>query len=203
MVPRRMATAAARLSPDVRREHLLAAARRLFAERGFAAVSMGDIAAEAGVARGLVNHYFGTKRELYLEVVREMVRQPPPLARADLAREPRDLWGEAIDRWLTLVERNRETWFAVTGGEGFGSDPEVEAIVEGGRDAAVDRIIESTGLTETPELRARIRVYGDLAEGATREWLRRGRLTREQVQRLLADAFFHLIEIPTETRSTP
>ena len=32
---------------------------------------MGDIATEAGVTRTLVNHYFGGKRALYLEVVRE------------------------------------------------------------------------------------------------------------------------------------
>jgi AcrR family transcriptional regulator len=202
MVPRRMATAPARLAHDVRREQILDCARRLFAERGYVPVSMTRVATEAGVARGLLNHYFGTKRELYLEVVRGMVRQPPPLPERDRERDPRSVWGEAVDRWLTLVERNRETWFAVTGGEGFGSDPEVEAIVEAGRDAAVDRILDGMGLRSTPALRARVRIYGDMAEGATREWLRRGRLTRPQVQDLLTDTLFHLIEQTTTTGGT-
>lgn len=201
MVRRRMATNPARLAPDIRREHLLVAARRLFAERGFAAVSMTDIATEAGVARGLVNHYFGTKRDLYLEVVRGMVRQGPPIAARDRERDPREVWSEAVDRWLDNVEANRETWFAAIGSEGFGSDPEIEALVEASRDQTVARIIQTAGLNPTPEMRALMRIYGDMAEGASREWLRRGRLSREQVHRLLVDSFFHLIEHTTNARS--
>lgn len=189
-----MATNAARLAPDIRREHLLVAARRLFAERGFSAVSMTDIATEAGVARGLVNHYFGTKRDLFLEVVRGMVRAGPPVGEIDRSRDVREVWNDAVARWLDNIEANRETWFAAVGSEGFGSDPEVEKIVEASRDATVARIIEVAGLEPTRELRAVLRIYGDMAEGASREWLRRKRLTREQVQALLVDSFFHLIE---------
>lgn len=197
-----MATNPARLAPDIRREHLLVAARRLFAERGFSAVSMSDIATEAGVARGLVNHYFGTKRDLFLEVVKGMMREGPPIAEKDRTRDAREVWSDAVDRWLDNIEANRETWFAALGSEGFGSDPEIEAIVEASRDHTVDRIIENAGLKKTREMRALMRIYGDMAEGATREWLRRGRLTREQVHHLLVDSFFHLIE-HTTNRSAP
>src|SRR5581483_7319796 len=65
-----------RLEPDARREQILDCAVRLFGERPYAAVSTSEIAREAGVARGLLNHYFGTKRDLYLEVVRAMVALP-------------------------------------------------------------------------------------------------------------------------------
>ena len=65
-----------RLEPDARREQILECALRLFGERPYAAVSTTDIAREAGVARGLLNHYFGTKRDLYLEVVRRLVLVP-------------------------------------------------------------------------------------------------------------------------------
>ena len=65
-----------RLGPDQRREQILDCAVRLFGERPYAAVSTTDIARAAGVARGLLNHYFGTKRDLYLEVVRRMVLMP-------------------------------------------------------------------------------------------------------------------------------
>src|SRR3954468_21189652 len=65
-----------RLEHDERREQILAAARRLFSERPPGSVSTTDIAREAGVARGLLNHYFGTKRDLYLEVVRALVTLP-------------------------------------------------------------------------------------------------------------------------------
>ncbi len=40
------------------------AARRLFAEHAIRAVSVRDVAKEAGVTHGLVHHYFGTKEQL-------------------------------------------------------------------------------------------------------------------------------------------
>ena len=75
-----MATSSAprwqRLDHDQRRAQILACAGRLFSERNYAAVSTTAIADEAGVARGLLHHYFGTKRELYLEVVHTLMRMP-------------------------------------------------------------------------------------------------------------------------------
>ena len=52
------------------REQLLAAAERLFAERGFAGVSVRVIAAEAGVNWSLVGYYFRGKDGLLAEVYR-------------------------------------------------------------------------------------------------------------------------------------
>ena len=52
------------------REQLLAAAERLFAERGFAGVSVRMIAAEAGVNWSLVGYYFRGKDGLLAEVYR-------------------------------------------------------------------------------------------------------------------------------------
>ncbi|MET9969370.1 helix-turn-helix domain-containing protein, partial [Streptomyces sp. NPDC006356] len=51
-----------RMEPDARRAEILGVARRLFGANGYATVSTSDIAAEAGVARALINHYFGGKR---------------------------------------------------------------------------------------------------------------------------------------------
>ena len=65
-----------RLDHDERRRQILLVARRLFSTRNYAAVSTSEIATEAGVARGLLHHYFGTKRDLYLEVVRTLMRMP-------------------------------------------------------------------------------------------------------------------------------
>jgi len=52
----------------VRRDRILAAAVRVFAERGYETARVSDIAAEAGVAYGLVYHYFGSK-DAVLEAV--------------------------------------------------------------------------------------------------------------------------------------
>jgi AcrR family transcriptional regulator len=187
-----------RLEHDERRRQILHVARRLFSERTYASVSTAEIAREAGVARGLLHHYFGTKRELYLEVIREILRMPTsPVPTPSPGHGLRQVISESADRWLDLLERNRGAWLAATGSQGPGRDPEVEAILEAGRERAADRLIEAlpgVGDPAPAELRALVRCYSALAEAASVEWLQRGRLTRPQVHALLVQGFFSLIE---------
>lgn len=61
---------ASRLSPDERREQILRVASERFAREGFDAVSVRDIAQEAGVTRALVYHYFPGKDSLLDAVLR-------------------------------------------------------------------------------------------------------------------------------------
>ncbi len=187
-----------RLEHDERRQQILACARRLFSERNYASVSTSEIALEAGVARGLLHHYFGTKRELYLEVVRSMMRTPSnPVPLQSPGRGLETILAESVDRWLTMVERNRGTWLAVIGGRGLGHDPEVEAILENAREQAAARLIEALQTYEAdqapPELWAAVRAYGAFAEAASMEWLQRGRLTREQTEALLVHGFLTIV----------
>jgi AcrR family transcriptional regulator len=192
-----------RLEHDERRRQILACARRLFSERNYASVSTSEIAAEAGVARGLLHHYFGTKRELYLEVVRSMMRTPSnpvPRRLAEAHQPKRDIEpviAESVDRWLTMLERNRGTWLAAIGGRGLGHDPEVEAILDDALEHAADRLIESLQTYDPakapPALRGSIRAYGGFAEAASLEWLQRGRLTREQTHALLVQGFLSIV----------
>lgn len=64
MATARKKAAPAAEAPD-RRQNILLAAEKLFGLRGFHAVSIRDIAAEAGVPLALVGYYFGAKHELY------------------------------------------------------------------------------------------------------------------------------------------
>jgi AcrR family transcriptional regulator len=59
---------------EATRAALIAAARRLFADRGYADVAMEEVVAAAGVTRGALYHHFGGKRELF-EAVFEQVEQ--------------------------------------------------------------------------------------------------------------------------------
>src|SRR5881227_4279375 len=92
-----------RLEHDERRRQILACARRLFSERNYASVSTSEIAKQAGVARGLLHHYFGTKRDLYLEVVRSLMRMPSnPVPLQAPGRGIEAIIDESVDRWLTM-----------------------------------------------------------------------------------------------------
>jgi len=61
---------------------LLAAASELFAEHGYHGSTMRDIALHAGVNLAAANYHYGSKKELYLEVLRAMFAE----IRAELAR---------------------------------------------------------------------------------------------------------------------
>lgn len=77
-----MSAVRTRTAPQDRRQAILDAAVRVFARRGFHACRVSDIADEAGVAYGLVYHYFGSKDSvldtLFLErwnVMLEMIAE--------------------------------------------------------------------------------------------------------------------------------
>jgi AcrR family transcriptional regulator len=60
---------------------IVAAALDLFAERGFAATRLDDVAARAGVSKGTLYLYFDSKEELFKAVVRESI--VPNIARVE------------------------------------------------------------------------------------------------------------------------
>jgi AcrR family transcriptional regulator len=185
-----------RLEPDRRREQILACAIKLFGERPYSAVSTTDLAREAGVARGLINHYFGTKRALYLEVVRQMVTLPEHAVR----RLPKGSLAERVDSavawFLDMVSVHPRTWLAAIGA-GVGDDPEVERILAEADDIAADRVLEAVDLAgavaHREELRAMIRSYGALVKAAAREWLVRESMPREHVHLLLVHTLLSIL----------
>jgi AcrR family transcriptional regulator len=182
------------MDPGERRGQLLRCARKLFTERPYAEVSMEEIAAAAGVRRGLVNHYFGSKRDLFIAVVRDILSQFDrvfPLATSDGSIE--DVIGEHVDQWLKVVEEEADAWLALLAAQGFGRDPDVERLVGRARDAMVEGTIAALSLEDSPELRVVLRTYSGLAEQATWEWLGRRRIDRPQIQALLSAALLSLI----------
>ncbi len=179
-----------RLEPDERRAQILACARRLFGERHYDAVSTTELAKESGVARGLINHYFGTKRELYLEVVRDLMFIPEYAVELLAHGTIEQRAAASIERFLAVIERNRSMWLTTVGTGGYGRDPDLEQILQEADEIAADRMIQTVGLEHITEgreeLRAMIRSFSGMAKTATREWLIRKTLTRDQVQTLLA-----------------
>lgn len=182
-----------RLDADERRRQILDCARRAFVERPYAAVSMAEIAACAGVRRGLLHHYFGGKHELYVAVVRDLlarfaavVEAPAPAPGAGGGTLD-DLVATYVDRWLGLVEQQADAWFALIDAESGTSDAEVLSLVARARAATIDGVIGALGLTDvSPELRVVLRAYSSVAEVATRQWLRHGNLDRARAHALLS-----------------
>ncbi len=186
-----------RLEPDARREQILVCAIRLFGEKPFASVSTAEIAAEAGVARGLINHYFGTKRELYLEVVRRLVTMPRSAGERAPSGTLRERVDASLDWFLDAVGTHGKTWVAVVGAEGIGADPDVERILAEADAVAAAHVLGAVGQIQAgadrDELEAMIRTYSAMVKAAGREWLVRGTLSRAQVHRLLSNTLVAIL----------
>lgn len=58
-------------APEVRKQEIIDTAMRIFAEKGYEATSMKDIAAEMKIASGLFYHYFPNKQALYETAVKQ------------------------------------------------------------------------------------------------------------------------------------
>ncbi|ALG11481.1 TetR/AcrR family transcriptional regulator [Kibdelosporangium phytohabitans] len=184
-----------RLEPDARREQILVCAIRLFSERPYPAVSTTDIAQEAGVARGLINHYFGTKRDLYLEVVRRMVTIPSSAPQALPPGSLEERIEASVNWFLDRVLRHSKTWLVAVGG--VGHDPDIERILAEADENAADRVLEFVGLTDVNEhreqLRAMVRAYAAMVKAAGREWVMGNHLSRDQVHLLLSQTLLTLV----------
>ncbi|HEY2204310.1 MAG TPA: TetR/AcrR family transcriptional regulator [Pseudonocardia sp.] len=187
-----------RLDADDRREQILAAAQRLFAERAYESVSTTELADAAGTTRTNLHYYFGTKRGLYLEVLRRFGRLPalPGVKGATGEREVERLFA----RWLDVIEENRETYVSMVRATGPLSDPDVEHVLRKGMQAWEDRLLLVLELPDTAANRALIRSFQGLVSSATYEWLRRGTLAKNDVRRLLTSS---LITISRQVAQRP
>jgi hypothetical protein len=105
--------------------------------------------------------------------------------------------------WLTQLERNHEMWLAVLGARGMGRDPEVEELLddieERARAGLVAYLSAQDPSQAPPELWAVVTAWQGLAEAVGVDWLRRGRITREQAKVLGA----RVIASPPEDAGTP
>src|SRR5437660_12664920 len=82
-------TRAPRLDPEERRSQLIELGLRMLSSESPDRVPVDEIAEAAGISRGLLFHYFPTKRDFYVAVAQEAARQllePPRPARG---RPPR------------------------------------------------------------------------------------------------------------------
>jgi AcrR family transcriptional regulator len=185
-----------RLAPDARRDLILAAARRVFMGTSPTEASTMQIAREAGVTRGLLHHYFGTKRELYLAVVADLAATLPDLVRTDVRELPVDEMIDAnVTSWLDSIDRDRDLWLALLGVEVVGRDPDIEAIMSDARDAVIDRMAgnQARGGEPTEALRLVLRIYLGAAEAGAREWAMHERATREQVHAVLKGTLLAMV----------
>ena len=136
-----------RLSADDRRRQLVGIGLAKIVEKPIQDLSLDDIAAEAGISRGLLFHYFPTKTDFYLACIaaagRRMLRTTAP---------DEDLPGEAQVEMVTRlmveqIERRRDFYLALVHGHGV-ADPRVSEVMESVRDGSTARVMDALDVPE-------------------------------------------------------
>jgi AcrR family transcriptional regulator len=101
-----------RLPRAEREQQILDLAHARFAERGYAAVTMDDVAAEAGVTKPLLYAYFGNKERLYLACMQragDAMLATVADAIAD-AESPADALRHGLRAFFAFVDGDRDAW---------------------------------------------------------------------------------------------
>src|SRR5687768_9999703 len=183
-----------RLTPGQRRDQILDAANVLFAERAYDAVSIEDIASSAGVTRGLVHHYFGGRKDVYIALLERIGAEREDQLRPPVGRTARARVEDTVSRWLDWTEANRTLYLAAMGRGEDVADPDVRRVVTGLVRRAVALLIgfHSDIAADSPRLRHALECWTGMNRAATRRWLR-GDATRETTQEVLASTLEHVL----------
>lgn len=190
------------MTTEERREQLLAVGRSLFMEHPYDQVSMDDVAQRANVSKALIFHYFSTKRDLYLELVK---RSSDELLVATFVAEemsPFERLTEGLERYLKFVEENAEGYVALLT-SGVGVDPDVCAVVESVRTTLADRILNKLPPDlapngPSPATTIAVRGFIGFVEAASVCWLQAGkRQTRSEIVQLSIRVLLAGLGVPT------
>ena len=183
-----------RLAPARRSDEILDAANELFAERGYDEVSVEDIAHAAGVTRGLVHHYFGGRKQVYIALLERIGTQREEQVPLPVGRSARARLADSVSRWLDWTEQNRTIWLATLGrGEDI-ADPDIRRVVTDlvRRAVALLAAHHADIADDSPRLRYALECWTGLNRAATRRWLQ-GEATREQTHELIASTLEHVL----------
>jgi AcrR family transcriptional regulator len=166
-----------RLDVDERRTQLVELGLTEFGTRTYDEVSIDLIAQTAGISKGLLYHYFPTKRAFYLACVREAAARL--LARIDLPTDlpPLDRLEVGLDRYLEYV-RGHGAAFATLMRSGAFADRELAAVVDETRATLLGRltsgmadIFPAPGTLSSPLLQIALQGWVGLAEAASIAWV--------------------------------
>lgn len=176
----------ARLAPGARRAQLLELGRRLFLERPYDDLGMEEVAELGGVSKGLLYHYFPTKREFYMAVLNSAVDEMIEIVTPQPGLAPEEQLRVALDGYMAYVEDHAAAYRAVLRG-GIGSDPVVVAIADRFRDTAYALILTSAPGEVTGQLPLAIRGWIGFVEAVSLEWLRTRTPSRPVLVELLIE----------------
>lgn len=163
-----------RLSPAERREQLLDLGVRLLAHRSLDELSIDLLAEEAGISRGLLYHYFGSKQAFHEAVVRhaadDLIAQTTPPADG----EPLERLRTSVTAYVDYVVANHEGYVSLVRAAAGGNES-LRAIYEDARSALNSRVFREDArgevVADTPANRLVLRGWSAMVEELVLSWI--------------------------------
>nr|WSY49641.1 TetR/AcrR family transcriptional regulator [Streptomyces sp. NBC_00886] len=189
-----------RLSTEERREQLLTVGARLFSESPYDDVWIEQVAEIAGVSRGLLYHYFPTKRDFFAAVVERESERMLRMTAAVPGVPAREQLAVALDTYLEYVHTHAHGYRAFHRADAAG-DQTVRRVYQRALAAQERQILAALAadpefgpaLGERPDVKLAVRGWLAFTTAVCLEWLRGPELSREQVRDLCARALLGVI----------
>lgn len=189
----------ARLDVEERRAQLIDIGLTIFSARAYDDVSIDDIALAAGISKGLLYHYYASKRDLYVAALGSAARTLLDETSTDTSIAPALRVQLGLNAYLEFVERRRVAFVALMRG-GIGSDPDVSRILEQTRQTFVERIVEDLPRAVdalkgpiSPLMFMALKGYIGFVEAASISWAEDSTVSRERMVELLAAMLLHTL----------
>lgn len=178
-----------RLSVEARREELLRLGMELFSSRAYDSIQVEEIAQRAGISRGLLYHYFPTKRDFYVAVQRSAAVDIAALTAPDSGLNPQDQVRAGVGAFVEYAEAHPHGFLTAYRGS-LAGDPEVRATIEQGRQRQLERILAvlAPGRAPSPLLTLALRGWIAFAQEVIAHWLEERPASRAQISELLVRA---------------
>jgi AcrR family transcriptional regulator len=191
-----VATTRTRRTAADRRKQLIGIGLRMLTARPIHQVTVDEVAAEAGISRSLLFHYFPTKQDFYVEVVRAASRR---LLRAG---GPGDDARAMIEGYVSFIGRHRTQYVGIF--RGAGEDDWARQIRDETQDELTVRIMATLGLTNPPEpVELAVRAWWSFAEELTLRWTGRETTDRNTLVDLLLRTLDSLVTIAQSCTQPP
>ncbi|MGY0071450.1 TetR/AcrR family transcriptional regulator [Streptomyces sp. QTS137] len=189
-----------RLSTEERREQLLSAGARLFSESPYDDVWIEQVAEIAGVSRGLLYHYFPTKRDFFAAVVQRESDRMLRMTAAVPGTPVREQLASGLDTYLEYVATHTHGYRAFHRADAAG-DLAVRRVHQRALAAQERQILAALEgdpefgpvLGRRPDARLAVRGWLAFTTAVCLEWLRGCELSREQVRDLCARALLGIL----------
>jgi AcrR family transcriptional regulator len=189
-----------RLSTEERREQLLSVGARLFSESPYDDVWIEQVAEIAGVSRGLLYHYFPTKREFFAAVVERESERMLRMTAAVPGIPVREQLAAGLETYLEYVEAHAHGFRAFHRADAAG-DQAVRRVYRRALAAQERQVLAALAedpefgplTARRPDLKLAVRGWLAFITAVCLEWLRGAEVTREQVRDLCARALLGVL----------